>query len=181
MGKGDTNSTRLLLTFAEFAGFAFDTLDAFVVSRGSAKQLSQNMNMLNKQYHSTLQGLCRNGYIKKINENQYLITPKGKVKIRVAKIDESDWRGSEWDGSWRVICFDIPEQRRRERDIFRSVLKRKGFIGIQNSVFIAPFADLEMLAELREDLGIAKYVSFFISKTYQTDDDSLLKEKFNLR
>ena len=176
-----SNSTKLLVALADFAGLAFDNLDAFIMSRGSVKQLNANLGMVNKQYHSAFQGLCKNGYVKEVNENQFLITPKGKVKIRVAQIEESDWQETSWDGYWRIISFDIPEKLRRKRDILRSILKRKGFIGIQNSVFIAPFADLEILAKLREDLGIAKYVSFFISKSYHTDDDNPLKERFNLK
>lgn len=177
------NSTKLLLALSDFvSGFtdaAINDLDAFLLSAGSVGQLKKNLGMLDKEYNSAFQGLCRHEYIKKINENQFLITPKAVRKIKFSRIKQN-WKKGEWDGLWRIIAFDIPEDKKHERNIFRSVIKRKGFIGIQNSVFIAPFADFEALAELREELGIEKYVSFFLSKTYKTDDDSNLRKRFDL-
>jgi len=69
---------------------------------------------------------------------------------------------------------------KKERNIFRSLIKRKGFLGLQNSVFIAPFADLEMIDMIRRELKIEKYVSFFVAKSHSSDDDSALKKRFDL-
>jgi len=137
--------------------------------------------MLDKEYTSSFQGLCRHGYIKRINENQFLITPKALGKVRIAKIEASGWEENVWDGYWKIISFDIPETKKKERNIFRSLIKHKGFIGVQNSFFVSPYADFEDLAELREDLKIEKYVSFFLARSYKTDDDTNLKKKFNLK
>lgn len=181
MNKNLTKSTRLLLELADFAGHSFDCLDAFLMSASSASQLKRNMKMVDDEYNSAFQGLIRHGYIEKINENQFLIKPKGVRKAKLAQLEARDWTREVWDGFWRIISFDIPERLRVQRDTFRSILKRLGFIGIQNSVFIAPFADFEALAELRENLGIEKYVSFFVSKSYSTDDDSSLRKRFGLK
>lgn len=174
------NTTKLLLAFAEMAETIGDQLGAFLLSGGSVSQLKRNLAMIDKEYSSSFQGLCRHGYIKKINEDQFLITPKAYKKIRVHQINVSDWESGGWDGTWKIAAFDIPDDKTRERNILRSVLRRKGFIGIQNSVFISPYADFEALAKLREDLEIEKYVSFFTAKSYKTDDDSKLRDKFNL-
>ena len=157
-----------------------DVFDAFLFSFGSAKILARNMGAKDRQYFSSVQSLKRNGYIKKINENQFLITPKAIKKIRLLEIFDADWSASRWDGSWKIIAFDIPESKKQERDILRSAIKRKGFVGIQNSVFISPFADFNQLSQLRHDLEIEKYVSFFIAKSADTDDDLLLRKKFKL-
>jgi len=176
-----SKATKLLLAIVNFGEAASINIDAFLFSMGSARQLMRNISVANREnYRSTFQGLCRHGYIKKVNENQFLITPKALRKIRISQIEASDWNVGKWDGFWRIISFDIPESKKRERNILRALIRRKGFIGIQNSVFIAPFADFEALAELRKDLKIEKYVSFFIAKSYQTDDDSLLKKRFKL-
>ena len=136
--------------------------------------------MKNRQFSSTFRGLEKHGYIKKINENQFLITPKSLVRIRVSKINDSDWTKQKWDGKWKLIAFDIPETKRRERNIFRSLIKRKGFLGIQESVFISPFADFIELAKLRKELEIEQCVSFFKAQSIETDDDRKLRNKFNI-
>ncbi|MFH1855026.1 MAG: CRISPR-associated endonuclease Cas2 [bacterium] len=174
-----SSSAKLLSEIFDLSR-AESSLGAFLFSFGSARILSQNMRMTNEQFRSSFRGLQKNGYIKKINENQFLITPKSLAKVRVLKIISDDWTKGKWDGWWRIIVFDIPEKTRSQRNIFRSLLKRKGFIGIQGSVFIAPFAEFEELAKLRKDLKIEKYVSFFRSKSAETDDDRLLKKKFKL-
>jgi len=158
-----------------------DSLEAFVFSSGSAKILARNMGMNEAKYYSSMQSLKKSGYIKKINEDQFLITPKIMIRLAENEILASDWDPEKWDGSWRIVSFDIPEPKKRERNIFRSIIKRKGFLGIQNSVFIAPFADFKQLAKLRAHLDIEKYISFFIAKSAETDDDQLLKKRFGLK
>lgn len=174
-----SSSAKLLIEI--FDSIKTDSsLGAFLFSGRSARILSENLNLNQRQFHSIFNGLQKNGYIKKINDNQFLIAPKSIVKIRISKIEQSDWTDKIWDGWWCLVIFDIPEVMRKERNILRSLIKRKGFIGIQGSVFISPFADFEELARLRNDLGIEKYVTFFKSKSVETDDDSHLKKKFNL-
>jgi len=174
-------STKFLLTLAnDLLKHTFNTTDAFLFSCGSAKILASRLNMTNRQYYSALDSFRRHGYIKRVNTDQFLITPKAITHARIAKIDSGNWENQSWDGSWKLIAFDIPEKRRSERDMFRSLLKRKGFVGLQNSVFISPFADFKELALLRRDLKIEKHVSFFVAKSHQSDDDSALRKRFGL-
>lgn len=173
-------SSRFLCGLFDLIDNSTELLDAFLFSAGSAKQLARNMHLKNRQFSSTFRGLEKRGYIKKINEDQFLITPKSLVRIRISKIHDSDWTEKNWDGRWKLIVFDIPETKRRERNILRSLIKRKGFIGIQESVFISPFADFIELAKLRKDLKIEKYVSFFSAKSVETDDDQNLRKRFNI-
>lgn len=167
-------------SIVDIASAALDASDALIFSFGSSKILARNMGMNERKYYSSIQSLKKSGCIKRINEDQFLITPKMLTRLAEIEILETDWKTKEWDGTWKIIAFDIPESKKRERNIFRSLIKRKGFIGIQNSVFIAPYADFGQLANLRSYLKIEKYVSFFTAKSADTDDDSLLKEKFGL-
>lgn len=178
--KNIPRSQKLLITLLDFAQTASDELDAFLMSASSASQLQRNLKISQTQYKSSVQALCRTGCIKKINQNQFLITPKGRSRITRIKIERANWQG-KFDGFWKIVSYDIPEPMNKQRDIFRSVLKRKGFIGLQNSVFIAPFADFAALDELRKNLKIEKYVSFFNAKSDASDDDSALRKKFNLK
>lgn len=130
-------------------------------------------------FRQTLKELEEGGLIKD-TERGFLITPKGLkqakefqlLEPRSVKINEN------WDGKWRIVIFDIPERLRSERNIFRGFLKRKGFIRLQNSVFVCPEADFEQVNTIRYELGIEKYVNFLIAESNLLDDDSILKNIF---
>jgi len=114
-------------------------------------------------------------------EDKFYITPAGRQKARELRLFAPVKMPAEWDGKWYFAIFDIPETRRGMRDILRSVLKRKGFVKLQNSVFVAPYADFQELDQVRHKLEIEKYVNFLVAESAETDDDSLLRKKFNLQ
>jgi len=181
MPKRKSIASRLLFALAEMAEFTADQLDVLLLSSGSVSQLKRNLKILDKQYYSAFQGLQANGYIKKVNNNQFLISPKALEKIHKEKeLKKIKWDKKKWDGQWVIASFDIPEDQRRKREIFRSAIKRMGFIRLQNSVFISPFAELEELSSLRAELEIEKYVTFFKAKICETENDSKLRKFFGL-
>jgi len=168
---------KIIDDFAESTG---DGLGAFLFSFGSAKIFARNMGAKDRQFFSSVQSLQKSGYIKKVNQDQFLITPKAVKKIRTLELIDANRRTNQWDGMWRIVAFDVPESKKHERNILRSVIKRMGFVGIQNSVFVSPFANFDQLSKLRSDLNIEKYVSFFEAKVADTDDDLKLRKRFNL-
>ena len=46
----------------------------------------------------------------------------------------------DWDGSWTLVGFSLPDSRRRERHDLRSQLIWDGFGPLQNGLWIAPGA-----------------------------------------
>lgn len=80
--------------------------------------------------------LRRNGLISKektdTNEVILKLTDKGKTTLLLMGEAEK-----EWDGKWRIVIFDIPEQKRLIRDLFRRNLKKWGFKPLQKSVWIS--------------------------------------------
>lgn len=166
----------------ESAEYSFDVIDAFLMSMGSARILARNMHMIDRKYYSSMQCLERSGYIKKIENNQFLITAKGIKRARILSIEQPrKINQRNWDGFWRMVIFDLPNDMSGKRDIFRAVIKRNGFLGLQKSVYVSPFADFEELAFLRNELGIEKYVTFMIARIAPTDDDRHLKGRFGLK
>ena len=113
---------------------------------------------------------------------KFYITPKGRRRARLLRLQAPVKvpENNSWNGKYYFAIFDIPEDKRDKRNLLRSILKRKGFIKLQNSVFVAAYADLEELDMVRIELGIEKYVNFLIAESGETDDDSLLRKKFGL-
>lgn len=144
-----------------------------------AYEFEKKLNMNRYQLKSAIQSLEKSGDVKKVGDN-LLITPKGVKKARKLKMFAPINRllKKDWDQKWRIVIFDIPERMRSQRNIFRAILKRKGFVKIQNSVFACPQANINELNEIRHELKIEKYVNVLIAISAETDDDRLLKDIF---
>lgn len=106
-----------------------------------------------KYYHKeymTLANLRRYGFLesKKISEKTYYqLTIKGKKKVQelyVRKKIES----KKWDKKWRILVFDIPEEKRKFRENLRRTLKELGFYKLQKSVWVCPYDIIEYLYDL---------------------------------
>ena len=84
----------------------------------------------------------KRGFIKKskIDGETYIyITEIGKQRL-VKLGSKPDFNinpvEKDWDGKYRIVLFDIPENDRLMRDVLRSKLKDLGFVGWQKSVWV---------------------------------------------
>lgn len=65
----------------------------------------------------------------------------------------------EWDGKWRIVIFDIPEQKRIIRNLFRRRLKAWGFRKWQQSVWVSQRNVTKKLRILIDDLKIGDWIA----------------------
>ena|SRR3989344_596080 len=79
------------------------------------------------------------------------LTPEGKRKAGRFQIDSLNIvKPKKWDGKWRLLMFDIQEQRRFWREALRGKLKELGFYPFQKSVWVHAFdcrAEIEILED----------------------------------
>lgn len=85
---------------------------------------------------------------------------------------------AHWDGTWRIVFFDIPERLKTNRDGFAAQIKRLGFGVLQRSVFICPHPCKEEVSLLARYYTVEPYVTYI--ETSYIDNDVPLKEHFNL-
>lgn len=85
------------------------------------------------------------------------MTDLGKTALGV----ESE---EKWDGKWRIVIFDIPEQKRIIRNLFRRRLKDWGFKRWQQSVWVTKRNVTEKLRLLIDDLKIADWIAVIESE-----------------
>ncbi len=140
---------------------------------------SRKLNMGKYDLSEVVKSLETNLLLRREGD-QYYITPKGRRKAHLLRLHAPAKMPDKWDEKWYLVIFDIPEDLRSKRNILRSILKRKGFVKLQNSVFVAPYADFEELDLVRREYEIEKYVNFLIAESADTDDDLLLRNKFSL-
>ena len=130
------------------------------------KLLYGDLNKIYKE-NTIYKGIKRaeqGGYLtrKKINEKTYLALTQlgeGKLKKLKNKLKFDIQAGSkEWDGKYRLVCFDIPEKDRTARDLLRNKLKEFGFIGWQKSVMVSRQDVTKELREFFEKAELKDYV-----------------------
>ncbi|MDO8576726.1 MAG: hypothetical protein Q7R82_00100 [Candidatus Daviesbacteria bacterium] len=101
-----------------------------------------------------LRRLRLSGYIEKeIKQGQivYKLTTIGKDFLGIEE--------KPWDGVYRIVLFDVPEEKRVIRDLFRRRLKDWDFKSWQRSVWVSKKNMTQKLRKLILELGIDKWVA----------------------
>ena len=64
---------------------------------------------------------------------------KNKITQTYKSIDDENCPQKNWDGKWRIVMFDISEEKKIARRAVNHALKKLGCVQYQKSVFIIPF------------------------------------------
>jgi len=65
------------------------------------------------------------------------LTEAGRRLVLGARDPASRWK-RRWDGNWRLVLFDVPQNKASDRTRLRRSLVARGFGYLQNSVWITP-------------------------------------------
>ena len=140
------------------------------------KQKKESYEQYQKIWHSfnSLKKRRLLNFIKE--ENGYLIyqiNEKGKKKIEKFIFDELKIKNPyQWDKKWRLVIFDIPEIRRRERAALRKKLTDLGFYQCQKSAWIYPFPCDKEIEFIKDILNIKSFVKLFLVE--EIDDGKVI-------
>lgn len=108
-----------------------------------------------------------------------ILSENGKKKALTYQLDEMKIKKPQkWDKKWRVVLFDVPENRKKIRDALRHHLKQLGFYEFQKSVFIHPYDCKDEIDYLIEFYDIRRFVRFMMADFL--DNELHLKQHFNL-
>lgn len=108
------------------------------------------------------------------------LTERGTIAL--AKIKEGGVvfnKPKKWDGKWRMVIFDLPEQRRSVRDNLRRTLLSIGFLKLQNSVWIFPYDCEDLLILLKADFRVGKDILYIIADKIENEEP--IKKLFSLK
>jgi hypothetical protein len=119
-------------------------------------------------------------YFKEI-DNKIYVTPKGREKIIKNSLKDKLNKEIEWNGFWLAIAFDIPEKKRRARELLRRELRTMHFVEAQKSIWVTPYdVEKELLVLLKlwqKDLG----GNIMVFKIDKITDDTNLKKHFEIK
>ena len=108
------------------------------------------------------------------------LTKEGKKRAGIYQINDLSINTPKtWDKKWRVVIFDIPDQQRFKRDVFRGKIKEFGFRHIQKSVWVYPYKCEEEIRLLKNFLGLEnKDIQVITAEKIANDKN--LKKAFKL-
>ncbi|MDO8676399.1 MAG: CRISPR-associated endonuclease Cas2 [Candidatus Azambacteria bacterium] len=148
------------------------------------KKIAKEWKKINEQnLRKTIKRLYRSKMID-FKENSdgsvtLTLTKEGKKKILRYHLDDIFIKKpTMWDGLWRVVIFDIPEDKRQGRVALRTKLEELGFYPVQKSVFIHPYECQDEIDFILEIFELVPYVRFMRVKSIDIELD--LKQKFHL-
>lgn len=176
------NTQQKLLTLL-FSGIGFS------LSRNPRQQLKiltdlrQDMQELSKQNSErALTALEKHGYIQCVRKRGGLeptLTKAGRRQAYLAALNDIELKKPRrWDGKWRIVSFDIPEESRHARDTFRGHLQRLGFFELHQSLFVVPWPCEKEVRIIAEQLRINEYVHSIIAD--ELDHEETVQQWFNL-
>ena len=113
------------------------------------------------------------------NGKKYQLTSQGKNLLhRWQFADFKLQEPKKWDKKWRVMIFDIPEQKKKARDSLTLLFRQAGIRRLQNSVWIYPYDCEDVITLLKTDFGVGKHLLYMIVD--ELENDKYLREEFGL-
>lgn len=114
------------------------------------------------------------------NELHLKITENGKRLVKNFDYDSIELPNyKNWDKKWRMVIFDVPEKKKKERRALSSKLKDLGFYPLQESVFIYPYDCQNEIDFICSFLCIGRYVNYCVIDMLDKKEGDLRKF-FNL-
>jgi len=137
---------------------------------------------LNYAITRSLKGLKETGLIEQIAspQNEYArLTKEGRKKMHSQKLDsDTTLVNTTWDGFWRIILLDLPENRKSERESLRYLLKKAGFVCLKNSAWISPFPFEHLFTNIKKDLGLTTEMMIIVTEHIDEESKKVLFETF---
>ncbi len=113
------------------------------------------------------------------NQKYLKITKKGRNKLNCLKLEGQEALVSfAWDGLWRFIILDLPEERKSEREALRYLLKKANFVCVKNAVWASPHPYEHLFGSIKKDLGLGAEMMIMVTDSVDEDTKKLLFESF---
>lgn len=160
--KNQDFSKKILKKLAEKPALPVETLKDGEDSKTSYALARSLKNLVDAGF-AEIRSSGRESYAK--------LTKAGKNKVNALKLTSPESLVSiNWDGLWRIILLDLPEERKSERESLRYLLKKAGFVCLKNSAWISPLPYEHLFENIKKDLDLQTELMIFV--TDKVDDIS---------
>ena len=186
--KGETkekilSASKTLLVIVGALGFVF-----VAAAAGNAVQLLKYTPLMKRsklqlfEINQGIKRLLKRGLLEIKEDEDYKrlqLTDKGKnllLKYELEGLVQD--KPQKWDKKYRVVIFDISEQRKKTRDQLRGMLRSFGFVCLQASVWVYPYECQEIIDLLKQYLNLRNEAVYMTVDSIE--NDKWLKENFKL-
>ena len=115
----------------------------------------------------------------KENKISIEITEKGKRRLLEYDFENLQRKSKKRDGKWRLVIFDIPEGKKKNRDAFRKKLVQIGCIRLQDSVFVSAFPCKNEVDFLSHYLQISDFVTLLSIDKIERGEQLIFKKYYD--
>jgi DNA-binding transcriptional regulator PaaX len=143
-----------------------------VFSRDGLSKKLDKLEMMdgidNRKFNRSLKRFTERNFIKMLDQKgriRYEMTEKGMKKILELRFKGNFLAQRKWNGLWRVVIFDIPEEKKAFREAFRRRLRFLKFFPLQKSVFVFPFDCEKEIYELAQFFNVGEYLQTFLVRS----------------
>jgi phenylacetic acid degradation operon negative regulatory protein len=133
-----------------------------------------------ESFNRTIRRLEEEGLIKKSKKDEkihLLLTDQGRKIIKKHRA-EAHGPPHSWDKKWRLVVFDIPEEKRKLRNYFRRYLVTLGFGKVQRSIWISPYDFSEIIQRYAKKLELSKYIFQITAEKFKGLSEAALVQAF---
>ncbi len=129
-----------------------------------------------RRFSDNLNRLEKRGYVKADGHGNYFVTSKGHLKLNEYRIKDLKVKIPKiWDKKWRIISFDIPEEKKKARMALNKKLKEMKFQVLQKSVFVYPHPCEKEFLEIGDFFGVKNNI-VFIEANKISNEEKLIKK-----
>jgi hypothetical protein len=146
--------------------------------RALEKPLNKYLNHLDgkarrRELHRVVSYMKSNGLLMGSYEHGLKITAQGRKRIETADFKNLTIpRPAQWDHTWRIVFYDIPEKHKNGRDHLTAKLRQLGMYQLQRSVWIHPFDCRDTIETVTGTFGLERYVSYI--ETPHLDNEQVI-------
>ncbi|MGP4048688.1 PaaX family transcriptional regulator [Streptomyces sp. 2A115] len=164
------------LMFALFGGYVLEQESGYVYS-GSIIEVLARAGVGEQAVRSTFTRMVNRGLLQRQRQGRRMYFGLTEQAAQILwdgkkRLWETGAVNDDWDGTWTLLGFSLPESWQRQRHDLRSRLTWSGFGALYSGLWIAP-GDIDV-SELVSELGLAAHVKTFHATAGEATDIGLM-------
>ncbi|MEK7175482.1 MAG: hypothetical protein AAB693_01615 [Patescibacteria group bacterium] len=132
---------------------------------------------MNYAFTRSIKNLVKSGHAKICNsgnQDYFQITDKGKKKFHNIQLEaEEALVTNTWDGFWRIIILNIPEERKNEREALVYLLKKANFNCIKNTIWVSHYPYENLFENIKKDLNLSTELIILVTNKLDTETNQI--------